>query len=175
MATVPNPRTWTVGELLTAAKLNTDLRDGLNFLLASPRAQLYKTAPQSTATGTFTTLSFDAEVIDSDGAHSTSTNNSRFTAQTSGWYQVSASIHWNPDSTAGFRMTTIDINNSGTPQFFDMSVPMSDNSLVLNPCGMLFLNVGDYVEVKVYQNSGASRNVSGTLTGTHIEYFWRSK
>lgn len=176
MATVPNPRTWTVGELLTAAKLNTDLRDGLNFLLAPPRAQLYRTTSQSTTTGVFAALQWDAENIDTDGGHSTSTNNSRYTAQTSGWYEVTASVLWAADSTAGFRLTNVDVNNSGFPQIYDMSTPMSDNSCVLNPCGKVFLNVGDYVEVKVYQTSGGNRLIAGGASGgSHIEYFWRSK
>ena len=84
MATIPNPRTWGATEAVTAAKLNTDVRDGYNFLLATPRAVMRKTANQSIPNATLTAVTWDLEDVDTDGGHSNVTNNSRYTAQTAG-------------------------------------------------------------------------------------------
>lgn len=173
---LPVPRTWTVGELLTAAKLNTDLRDMILYLMAPPRAKLYRTTSLVCATGSFITVGWDAEVVDSDNGHSTTTNNSRYIAQTAGWFDITANVNWNPESTAGFRLAMLDVNASGSPPYTDLSTPVSDSSCVLNPGGLMFLNVNDYVELRVLQNSGANRNLSGTSPDfTHLTLCWRSK
>lgn len=148
MATVPNPRTWTVGELLTASKLNTDLRDGMNFLLSPPRTLLHKTASQSVNNTTWTVLTWNSEQYDNDGGHSNSTNNSRYTAQTAGWFTFTANILWASSGERGARFLK---NGSGNP--FGEAVI---NGYAVHITGWTLLSVNDYVEVMGYQNSGGS-------------------
>ncbi len=44
MATVPSPKTWVALEDVTAAEMNLELRDAINFLLSPPRVWAYRTA-----------------------------------------------------------------------------------------------------------------------------------
>jgi hypothetical protein len=161
MATVPSPRTWTVAELLTAAKLNTDVRDSINFFLNSPRALMQRSGTQSITTGTWTTVTWDSEQYDNDGGHSDSTNNSRYTAQTAGWFELSALIIPNNGGTydRGVRFRK---NGTGNPFGELVLESMNDNSIVFSQAWVL-LSVSDYVEVQVFQNLGSTIGLVGTL------------
>ncbi len=161
MATVPSPRTWAVGELLTAAKLNTDLRDGLNFLLAPPLAVLTK-GSQTITNNTATLLSWTAETLDRDNGHDNATNNTRYTAQTAGWYDCREGHQWSTaassTATAGF------VKNGGASYIAPPDIrPFSSVNGVTNiVSGLVYLSVGDYVEVNVNQGSGGSLTLFGT-------------
>lgn len=169
MATVPSPRTWTVGELLTAAKLNTDLRDGLNFLLSKPFAILGKTANQTIASGS-AMVSWDSETIDRDGGHSTSTNNSRYISQTAGWYQVVAALAW----TAGSGQIQATVYKNGSllsPSLLDFDVP-SAAAAVNTVVGFAFLSVADYIEVQGFNGGGSRDVVASTSNATRFCVEW---
>lgn len=169
MATVPVPRTWTVGELLTAAKLNVDVRDGLNFLLAPPLAVLTKNVSQSFTSGSFTAMTWPTEQVDRDGGHSTSTNTSRYTAQTAGYYTMHEWHEWSLDSTSGYRRTTFRTNGLTITHQDARPVPAILN--ISHVSGMVFLAVGDYVEVMVDQNSGVTLTIT---SNTRWDIIWSS-
>ncbi|MFI6296699.1 hypothetical protein ACIBEJ_34275 [Nonomuraea sp. NPDC050790] len=152
MATVPSQRTWTVGELLTAAKLNTDLRDAVNFLLAPPLALLRLSADINIPNATLTAINWNTEVIDRDGGHDNSTNPFRYTFQTAGYYEVATQIAFNTNGT-GLRLVHL----------YDNNYPLAGNQGTGNSVQLTcisagrthFFNVGEYILVQVYQNSGA--------------------
>lgn len=168
MATVPSPRTWTVGELLTAAKLNTDLRDGLNFLLAPPLAVMTKTS-QSLTSGSYTALLWPTELIDRDAGHSTSSNTSRYTAQTAGYYAMTVYAEFSIENATGFRR--LGFRPNGGTVTHQATQPGSVSSLQANLAGMMFLAVGDYIEVMADHNSGVT--MSAGLQG-RWDVAWRS-
>jgi hypothetical protein len=158
MATVPVPRTWTVGELLTAAKLNVDVRDALSFLLAPPLAILTKNGVQSVTSGSYVALTWPTEQVDRDGGHSTSTNTNRYTAQTAGYYLLNEWNEWGLTSTSGYRRIGFRINGvTITAQEARTSTPSMAMSHL---SGLAFLSVNDYVEVMVDQNSGSALDVA---------------
>lgn len=177
MATLPNPRTWTVGELLTASKLNLDLRDGLNFLLSPPLAILRKNASQSTSNGVHAAITFEVEDIDRDGGHSTSVNTSRYTSQTAGYYHLAGEITFAANAT-GWRDIMFQKNGSsttrqsrnGTP-----AIPGGTADSALNLTGYMFLGVSDYVEILAYQTSGGALNVLVSNQDSRFEICWKSK
>ena len=86
------PRTWVDAEVVSAALLNTHVRDNLNFLRTHHGCRVYKSANQTVANGNNDVLTFNSEVYDTDGFHDTSTNNSRITIPTGfdGYYLVLA-------------------------------------------------------------------------------------
>lgn len=174
MATVPAPRTWTVGELLTAAKLNTDLRDGLNVLLSPPMAVLRKSVAQAVANATLVFITWDVEDLDRDGGHSNVTNNTRYTSQTAGWYYLNGVVRWSTgagDSREYLYRKTL---SGGGTETYSMQSEPNVGALVRGSMH-LFLSVNDYVEVGVAQNSGASINTSGHTDGnTRFEVRWAS-
>jgi hypothetical protein len=160
VATVPSPRTWAVGELLTAAKLNTDLRDGLSFLLSPPRALLHKTATQTFASSTWTTITWDSEQYDNDSGHSNVTNPSRYTVQTAGWWEFHAEMMFQTTA-GGDRGGRFLKNATGNP----IGEHMSGSATVINGVTIhawALMSVGDYIESLGWQNSGATIGVLNT-------------
>ncbi|MEV0616206.1 hypothetical protein AB0I81_23025 [Nonomuraea sp. NPDC050404] len=161
MATVPNPRTWTVGELLTASKLNTDLRDGLNFLLSPPLASLIKGNSQSIPNNSTQTVTWVSEEIDRDGGHDNVTNNSRYTAQSAGWYKFTLTQTWN-FGTTGIRQSIIRKNNT-TNLIVHLYVPIGGGGGASGALsGIAFLAVSDYLEVRAFQDSGSALDLQST-------------
>lgn len=157
MATVPAPRTWTVGELLTASKLNTDLRDGLNFLLTPPLTILTRSVSQSFANNAIDPVTWPVEVVDRDGGHSTSSNTSRYTAATAGYYTLHAFIEWDVTSTTGFRRIMFRTNGATFTHQDSRSSPPTRPIPHLS--GIVFLAVNDYVEVTGDQSGGTTIGV----------------
>ncbi|MCT9932457.1 hypothetical protein N5079_19840 [Planotetraspora sp. A-T 1434] len=170
MATLPNPRTWTVGELLTGAKLNAELRDNLNFLLSPPTALLWASADQSLTHATWGAISWASEQYDNDGGHSNSTNPSRFTAQTAGWYKLITTGSFN-SSTSG-TLRGLKFRKNGTTDYGELLDGMASNGVAsLITSAVVQLAVNDYVEVLAYQDTGGSLTWNRTIDTT-VNYFY---
>lgn len=158
---VPSPRTFTVGETETATYLNS-LRDALNFLVNVPAAYVTQTATQTLTSSTWTALSYDVTVFDSYGGHSNSTNNTRYTAQVAGWYMVFGCSSFVANAT-GQRGAAVSKNGTrvqGASGFIQTTsaLPPSPPS----PPTIVFLSVGDYVEIQGYQNSGGNLSTNSS-------------
>lgn len=152
--------TWTVGQLVTAALMNSNIQALGGFVLAPPLAQILQTLAQSIPTGnTWTALNFDTNVLDSDSGHSTVTNTSRYVIQVPGTYlTIGCYVLTNPNSTAG-RAARIAKNGSPVQGSAAAAPPVSGlvttvaTTPVLVPCVG-----GDYLEVHAQQGSGAAVN-----------------
>jgi hypothetical protein len=156
VATVPSPRTWTAGELVTAAYMN-GLRDALNFLLNPPVGEFQQTVAQSVATGSWTDLTFDGETIDSDNAHSTVTNTPRYTVQTPGMFQFSGGGSWALNASAVRRGARWSLNGAAVTQGDTVGpgvVNLSSN--VVARTIKLLLVVGDFVTLQGFQDTGGA-------------------
>lgn len=166
MATVPSEVTAVAGSVLTAAMWNSNVRDGLNFILSPPFAVLRQTVAQSLATsGSWTSILLDTEDIDRDNGHSTSSNTSRYTSQTAGWYDCDgyAATAANSTNARGTRLAVNGNASRGRATFG----PATASDIWGGPCvGSVYLNVGDYVEVQAFQNTGGALNtaVPGDVT-----------
>lgn len=147
-----------MGELLTASKMNTDLRDGLTFLLTPPRALLHMSSNQSIPNNAYTSVTWNSEQYDNDGAHSDSTNPSRYTAQTAGWFEFHALVNHDAVSSAGDRFARF-LKNGTTTFGLAVTRTSTTNSASNMITGWSLMAVGDYVEASTYQNSGSAQNV----------------
>ena len=127
-------------------------------------AQVRQTAAVSINNSSWTTLAWNAEDYDVSSYHDNSTNNSRLTVPTTGYYFVTARTCWAATSTAGIRGlvvvknggavgTSIAFNNDGGNK------GTSYNVLVLNT--IIQLNATDYIEALAFQNSGGSLDMNG--------------
>lgn len=163
MATVPSQRTWLSGEVVMATMLNSNVRDAVTFSITSrPHAVLRRATTQSipNANNSFDAIQFDTEDRDNDSAHSTVTNTSRFTAVTAGWYMVTGSVSW-VGSSGGRRGSRWAINGTPVPGTEIMTPPAGNTSMGTPAVSTdVFLNVGDFLELFVFQDSGAALNVS---------------
>lgn len=153
---VPSPITWTASQKVTSAQMNSNVRDPVNFFLGVPKAVLKQTSGQSIANATETALTWNAEDLDNDNAHSVSTNTSRFTCQTAGWYLATAHVTWSANTT-GVRWLVHQINGFNTSRYGLCQVnAVGTGDTALGSTTVLHLNANDYAEVIVYQNSGGA-------------------
>ncbi|WP_410657831.1 hypothetical protein [Amycolatopsis sp. lyj-112] len=90
MATVPSQDNWSAGEFPTAAKLNKNIRDAVNFLMNPPEARLARklTAQTGLGNGSTTAIIFDSTLLDNDSMTNIATANTRITITTAGAYNV---------------------------------------------------------------------------------------
>lgn len=174
MATVPVTRTWVAGEVVTAAYMNNNITAVLGWLLAPAIVQLRQIVAQSLPDGAFTALTFTAEDVDSTGMHSTSVNTTRATSVYPGWYYFSASSSTAANGT-GRRGGQWAVNGT-TLNAASTLVPPHTAAVVIPSKGLLiFLNVGDYVEYKAYQNSTAALSTLVTSQEqSNMTGFWVS-
>ena len=160
---VPVPRTFNVGETEVSAYLNA-VRDALTFLTNKPICTVNQNTAQTLTTATWTSITMDATTVDSCGGHSNSVNPSRYVAQVAGWYLVAGSSVFVANATS-FRMARSAKNGSAV-QSSGVSYPTvsaAQHAALPVVAAFAFLNVGDYVEVQGYQNSGGNLN---TTTGS---------
>jgi hypothetical protein len=127
---------------------------------------VYKSAAQSIANTTSTTLTFDSEAFDTDAFHSNVTNNSRITipAGKAGKYLVSALIVFATNAT-GIRGVSL-MKNGATIANLVQGPSGATNSTYSNGSAVFDLAVADYLEIQVYQSSGGNLNVGSGSDGT---------
>lgn len=120
---------------------------------------------QSIPNNTNTVLTWDTEVYDTDGFHSTSSNTSRLTIPAGVTRVRLTSMTVFDVNATGFRQAVFLKN--GSPAFpgrGGTSSPGITGSgvYVLMVSPILEVTAGDYLEVRAYQNSGGALNVLGT-------------
>ena len=162
MATVPDFADF-AGGVLTTTTANANIRDPGRFLLDRPACQVRQSAAQSIANATFVAITFGTEDLDSPaGHHDNVTNNTRFTAQYPGWYQLSGAVAFVANAT-GQRITRWAVNGTGLNGGDVFSQTTAANDVVAAARTMLvLLNAGDYVELQAWQNAGGALNTSNT-------------
>lgn len=132
--------------------------------LALPRfhgARVFHNADQSIPNNTLTVAAFNSERFDTDGYHSTVTNNSRLTIPPGlgGKYAISANAGFASNS-SGQRRLRILIDNGAAVADIINQAPAS-GSWVGSVSTITQLAVGQFVELQVLQNisGGASLNL----------------
>jgi len=115
---------------------------------------------QSIADVTFAVLNFNTVLVDTDGMH-VSSSNQRVTIQHSGIYLFQAAATFNPAGTGTVRL--IGLRVDGTTCFARMSVsPQGGSTPSLFVSNIITLKRAQYVEVFVYQDSGAPLTMVNT-------------
>lgn len=170
---VPAPPARYAGTRVTAAVYGSDVTDSTNFLANPPFATLTVTTPQAgpaSSGAPNVALQFDTEVDDTYNGHSTSTNNSRYTAVVAGRYRVRAAVCWNPNAT-GARVMQLYKNGTAVPyaQVQGPAAPATNFSIP-ELTATVYLAVGDYLEAWVGQNSGGALAI--VAAGTVMQIAW---
>jgi hypothetical protein len=152
------PKTWSVNEVVTAANMNTHLRDNMSFVGAPPQCSVSTVTPQSIANLTLTALNADLEAYDNDSMHSTSTNNSRITINTAGRYLFCATVGFS--NATGLRQGIF--RRDGTTYILGGVITMAVTVVadtVLSFSQTIPLTAGQYIEVMARQDSGGNLDV----------------
>jgi hypothetical protein len=174
------PPSFTTGDIVGASQLNV-FRDDVRWANESstangrPSTFAYRSSNLSVANTTLVAVGFDQHE-DNAGAHSTSVNNSRFTAPVAGRYILKAQARWAANAT-GHRAISVVPNGSGVPVSGQNSSAFGIYDLD-NYCeAVVRLAAGDYLEVYAYQTSGGALNVLGhsvTYGGAFAYFDWIS-
>lgn len=158
---VPSTRLFSAGELETGAYMNSAVTNLGNFILGKPVAELYTTATTALVVGTPLAIAFTNEVIDRDNGHSTSTNTTRYTAQTAGWYYVFSNVIFS--AVLGTNRYIYHTVNAAT---YNGSLVASHSAsaqiLSISNSSLMYLNVGDYVETYAATNTNCNLAAVGS-------------
>lgn len=164
---VPSVRTFVdapdPNSILTYADWNAALYDTVSLILNPPMVQLQHTVVQSIPNQTWTALQFQTEIIDTEGMHSLTVNNTRVTPKTPGWYMGFFGMSWT-NNTLGKRQVVPRKNGnmSNTVTYGRTDVQPTNSGMVFRGFRffMPFNGTTDYVEVAVWQNTGAALNTN---------------
>ncbi|MHB8511491.1 MAG: hypothetical protein ACYDCC_04870 [Actinomycetota bacterium] len=161
------PRTWTVGEAVSAASLNTDLRDNENYLNTAKGARAYITAALGVVDSTNTIPDLTTTQFDTDGFHSNVTNPSRMTVPTGlgGLYTITAQVDWASNST-GRRVLWILYNGAVLAEETKTAINGTDTLQQVTTITQLAQT--DYVQIQLWQNSATTLNATNGNVKTYL-------
>lgn len=142
------------------------IQTDVNNLKTYPYAHLRQTSAQSIPHAAFTAIQFNAEDSDSAGGHDNVTNNTRYTSQRTGRYQISGAIGW-VNSATGFRATQWWKNGAVVTGSQLSFVPITGAETQVSARTMIVqLNSGDFIELRGYQESGGGALNTSVLGDT---------
>jgi len=148
------PKTWSTNEVVTAANMNTHLRDNMAFVASPPQCSVQAAVSQSVPTGTHTSLIAPTENFDNDAMHSTVTNTSRITITTAGRYQVMATLVFGANAT-GIRILSFFVDATTRYEMVAVS-PNTGANTTLSGSRSLTFTAGQFVEVQGFHSAGAN-------------------
>ena len=140
----------------------------LSFWDNKPTANLFNTGNAvNIANNSFAAITWNNSLDDNWGGHSNVTNTSRYTAQVAGLYRLSGLFSTATNATGyrlvGWAKNGAEISNSRS---YNPSLSGTIINSVVAATLKISLNVGDYVEMLVFQNSGG---VLATVNGTWMD------
>lgn len=121
-------------------------------------ALVTNSANQLIATATLTAITFDTEVYDLTGLHSTSVNTDRITITTPGYYAAWAGVFWAANTT-GRRQAVIRLNGANIANDIKMTVTdAAIGTLHMIAAAPRYCVAGDYFQFYALQASGGNLN-----------------
>jgi hypothetical protein len=121
-----------------------------------PAAHLRQTTAQTLVNGTWTTVTFGAEDYDNAGGHDPASNTSRYTIKQAGRYQLAGGFSVATNA-AGGRAAVWYRNGASFPSVM-VDLPPVQLGYTIVPARTVQVQcaLNDYIELAVYQDSGAS-------------------
>jgi hypothetical protein len=140
------------------------VRDDIVSLAKPPMVKVSRSSTQSIANATLTAVQFDTEAWDTDAFHSTISNTSRITIPSgfSGRYLVMGQIIFDANAT-GRRAAYLLLN--GATYLAAVNAVPTGAEVSLNLSAEASAVAGEYLELAVWQDSGAALNVQSGLNG----------
>jgi hypothetical protein len=172
--TVPVTSYHSPGDYITGAAWNAGPKALGDFILGPPVFDGYQANAQSVASGSWTSLSIDTEILDSDGSHSNITNNTRFTCVVAGTFLFLGTAAFTANST-GVRGSRFALNGTSI-RGTQTNTNTCSSSVWAEPCWAVTpMFIGDYVEIQGFQNSGGALNTyNGADCTTSFAAYWIS-
>jgi len=124
------------------------------------RARVYNSANINIANNTLTDLTFNSEYWDDGGFHDTGANTARLTMPRAGTYLFIGHVEF-AVAAGGRRQVLLVVNGATTIAVVEEDyVPAGGVNLNLTISTIYQLAAGDFVTLRVYQNSGGPLNVN---------------
>lgn len=170
---VPNPATEAPGNLITGAVWNAQVRDAINFLTYPPIFLASSTVTTSVTNRVWTPVTLNTTLVDTYTGFNAA--NSSYVAPVNGWYFCSGTVAW-PSSGVGVRATAFYKNGAAySPGAFGM-LPSTNSGFLaqgVQALQLLYLAVGDYVQLMTSQDSGGTLSTgSFAYLPTSMQIFW---
>lgn len=136
----------------------------------SKSVRVNKQANQSIPDSTDTALTFSNEEFDVGGFADLATNNTRLTVPSglAGKYLISGYFAW-ASNTTGTRRAKLRVN--GTTFVAQNQIGTAGGFEFMNISAVVSLAAADYVEIIVFQNSGAALDILGSSTDPYQTHF----
>jgi hypothetical protein len=170
-----NPSTRATGALITAAIWDQDVRANTEFLARPPSVSLQKSTEQSIANASWRSVSWNTENWDTDTMWS-STAPTRIDINTSGKWELSATVSW--DTGSGLRIVgfTVGGSTTATPSPLLDRRQITSEYAIATVTDTRSLTSTQFVRLQVYQANGSALNLShdGTEFITHMAARWVS-
>lgn len=180
MAAIPLTQVWNASERVTAAKLTAATKTPIDFLMNPPRVNAFvggNTVNVASSSSVSVLVPFDSEGWDTDAMHSTTTNSSRITINTSGQYLVSFYGRFPSNATGyrqlNFRKNSFGVTDVGSTSMSTVTVAAvnGDATFVTRTLEMTCV-AGDHFELFAQQNSGATLAMQQGQRVTGMEFRW---
>lgn len=159
---IDDPRT---GHLAPSA-WGDQVRDNLEFLIERPMCNVLGSAYRSITSGGSWPLTQSTERFDTDGMHSTTTNNSRITIQTAGLYYVYGTVVYQ-SAAGGYRKVQFLYNGSVTDEVQVVRGEAGFETTVSGSVLFPFV-VGDYIVMHASHNAGSNLDCISTDFGAFL-------
>jgi hypothetical protein len=174
---------WELRELASQTILVTDpttsttveLQTALDNIAAASVSHVgcyvITTGTTSCTSGSFTSVAFASEINDTHAFHDNSTNNTRCTVPSgqAGYYLLAGGGEWDTNTT-GERVLVLKLNGTGA-EYGWVRADVGANANQFSQevvSGAVYLSVGDYIELRAYQNSGGNRTIGGANNRTWL-------
>lgn len=134
-----------------------------------PYAVIRQTVAQALTSGASAAVLFDAEDIDTNNGHSTTSNTSRWTCPSGkpGWFLFTYSAGFVSNAT-GDRLAWVSITGGAARYGVCLNSAAGAHQTYLTGADRVFLNAGDYLQLNVEQYSGGSLNTDVALGGCRL-------
>jgi hypothetical protein len=151
-------------------RLRRDARS-INQALNIPAFSAHRNgAAQSIETITSTKILWTHTALDTHDSFDTT--NARYQTRVAGWFHVGAQVWWNnATAVAGEQRLTLIAKNDGAVEdgrFHVIYLYAGSGAPTVACSSLLYLVAGDYVDVRVYQDSGSAKGVLGEPTATYF-------
>lgn len=166
--TTTAPYAFAAGDYGTAARLNTR-STAIADLQSPPRCHAYQVAAQTLTNNVTTAVTLDAEEVDTEGIHSTVTNNSRMTIVTPGRYRAIGQVGFTAATAGTTRVVQLRRTGGVIAENRVFSITATH---IMQVYDEILCVAGDYIEVHAQQSSGGNLNVVAGSSTTFLHVVW---
>ena len=170
-----SPRTWAASETVTAAIMNTHVRDNFNAIVSPPYAYVRATTATTVGGSAYANISFNTEVVDTDSMY-TSASPTRLTIATSGLYLLTGGFSMNLTAgtiaTVHFTVNGTALAHTGNSFALDGGTSSAAKDIGLSLTCFYQLTAGDYVQLSAYSTRTAVSTLVSSADQAFMQVRW---